>query len=120
MERPRLATALATNAGATIGGSAYSANIIPIMPPTIDLSSSGLMAKNPTTTTASGRRRSSHGARLKNSHQITMAAAQASEPNKPITAASGLSTGTMKRSTSSRTAAATPGHSRSGFRDDGA
>src|SRR5262249_24687664 len=61
-------------------------------------------------------RRSIHGARLKSSHHTTISSAHAAPPSIAIAALSGLTAGTTSLRKSRSSAAATPGHNRSGFR----
>ena len=57
--------------------------------------------------------RSVQGARLKNSHQTTIANAPMSPPKTPNIMVPGTTTGTTNLTSSNSSAAATPGHSRS-------
>ena len=60
--------------------------------------------------------RSTHGARLKNSHHTRIITTPARAPSMPMSRVSGTASGRMNRITQITTAAATPGHSRIGFR----
>src|ERR1700730_10361156 len=78
------------------------------------------VATSATIVKATAPRRSDQGARLKNNHHTTIANAPASPPIIPTNTALGTTAGMTNLTTHSSTAAATPGHSRSGFRGAGA
>ena len=92
------------------------ANIMPIIPPTIDSWRSGLIATMATAITTTAPRRSSHGARLKNVHHTMTATVPASPAITPRSEASGMTSGSANLASTMIEAAITPGQRRSGFR----
>src|ERR1700688_2964524 len=77
------------------------------------------VASSATIARATAPRRSDQGARLKKTHHTTIANAQTKPPIAPKRKALGTTTGRTYLTTHSSTAAATPGHNRSGFRGVG-
>src|ERR1700680_1090440 len=95
-------------------------NIIPIIPVATDTWTMRFVAISATIARATAPRRSDQGARLKKTHHTTIANAQTKPPIAPKRKALGMTTGRTYLTRHSSTAAATPGHSRSGFRGVGA
>src|ERR1700676_3757449 len=95
-------------------------NIIPIIHVATDTWTMRFVATSATIARATAPRRSDQGARLKKTHQTTIANAQTKPPIATKRKALGTTTGRTYLTTHSSTAAATPGHSRSGFRGVGA
>jgi hypothetical protein len=91
-------------------------SIIPIIPFAIDACTTRDVAISATTINRTAPTRSDHGARLKNSHQARIANEATSAPSTAMMPASGRTSGTTNLTSPSSTAAATPGHSRSGLR----
>src|ERR1700720_3085448 len=94
-------------------------NIIPIIPVATDTWTMRFVASSATIARATAPRRSDQGARLKKTHHTTIANAQTKPPIAPRRKALGTTAGRTYLSTHNSTAAATPGHSRSGFRGVG-
>jgi hypothetical protein len=95
---------------------------MPIMPFAIDSCTTREVANSATAKSATAPKRSSHGARLKNSHHAAMTTAPATPPSTarrpsgiPKSIASGATAGATNVTTPRKTAPATPGHTRSGF-----
>ena len=113
----RVATAQITNAMPT-SGIARMGYSIPIAPPAIDFSRSGLVARIDRTTSASAITRSIHAARLKNVHHTNTSSAPRTLPSTPTIIRSGEMIGRTNLTNSTMTRRASPGHSRSGRRVD--
>src|SRR5579862_2574845 len=94
-------------------------NIIPIIPVATDTWTRRFVATSATIARATAPRRSDQGARLKKTHQATIANTQTKAAITPKRKVLGTTAGSTYLSTHSSTAAATPGHSRSGCRGVG-
>ena len=77
------ATAAHTTSARPSGGIAYSSSMLPIIPRLTDTSTTKRSAKNAAAIRMGTPARSSHGARLKNSHHTAIAAALATPPTMP-------------------------------------
>jgi hypothetical protein len=117
-ESRRVATAQATSARHWTGME-ETGSIIPIIPFAIDGCTMRLVMMIAMTINTIAPKRSTQGARLKNSHQTRIASAHTIAPSIAPMAASGATTGTTNQSSHCSTTATTPGHSRSGFRGVG-
>src|ERR1700730_187944 len=95
-------------------------NIIPIIPVATDTWTMRFVAISATIAKATAPRRSDQGARLKKTHHTTIANTQTNPPITPKRKALGTTAGMTYLTTHSTAAAATPGHSRSGFLEVGA
>jgi hypothetical protein len=94
-------------------------NIIPIIPVAIETWMMRDVASSATIARTTAPQRSSIGARLKKAHHTTIANAHKSPPRMANAKSSGMTMGTPNLTRHSSTTAATPGHSRSGFRGAG-
>src|SRR5262249_53462804 len=88
-------------------------NIIPIIPPAIEGSTTRLVATTATTISTSAPMRSNHGARLKNSHHKMVANAAITPARKQKSVALGIRKGTTNHDNHCTAKAMTPGHRRS-------
>src|SRR2546425_12153050 len=118
VERRRLAAAHATRPRLMIGMEKMG-NILLIPAFAMDGWTICFVANTATTITTMAPTRSDQGARLKNTHHRTIANPPTTPPNIPKMANSGMTMGTATMASNISTAAATPGHSRSGFRGVG-
>ncbi len=116
MEKPRLATAHATSAR-HITGVAKIGSIMPMNPFEIDGCTMREVAATATSISTIAAARSDQSARLKNSHHTRMMNAPATPASMPTAPAPGNKSGVTTRTSTIRTAAATPGHRRRGRRD---
>ena len=91
-----------------------------IIPFAIEASTMRLVATMATIIRTTAPQRSTQGARLKKAHHTTIANAPKSPPRIPKAPTAGTTMGTTNLTRHSSTAAATPGHNRSGFSGAGA